>query len=101
MEQDAAQAVAPEGLGGEAVELLQRLIRYDTVNPPGNEEQAQLHLRKLLTDAGWDCELLAAVEGRPNLVARPRGEAHGPPPAMISPLHTGKADPPQWTHDPS
>ena len=38
-----AEALAPEGLGREAVELLQRLIRFNTVNPPGNEEQAQLH----------------------------------------------------------
>ena len=37
MEQSSA-AVAPEGLGNEAVELLQRLIRFNTVNPPGNEQ---------------------------------------------------------------
>ncbi len=33
--------LAPEGLGAEAVELLQRLIRFNTVNPPGNEAEAQ------------------------------------------------------------
>src|SRR5919204_218120 len=95
-----AEALAPEGLGREAVELLQRLIRFNTVNPPGNEEQAQLHLRDLLAAAGWECELLAREEGRPNLVARLRGEADGPALALICHVDTVSADPADWTHDP-
>jgi acetylornithine deacetylase/succinyl-diaminopimelate desuccinylase-like protein len=95
-----AEALAPEGLGREAVELLQRLIRFNTVNPPGNEEQAQLHLRDLLAAAGWECELLAREEGRPNLVARLRGEADGPVLALICHVDTVSADPADWTHDP-
>ena len=35
-------------LTGEAVELLQPLIRFDTVNPPGNERAAQEHLAGVL-----------------------------------------------------
>jgi len=38
-------------LQGPATELLQRLIRFDTVNPPGNERPAQEHLARLLADA--------------------------------------------------
>ena len=53
--------------------LLQELIRIDTSNPPGNEEPAQQLLAETLTEAGFDCELLAAEPGRPNLVARLRG----------------------------
>ena len=44
-------------------ELLQRLIRFNTVNPPGNEQAAQEFLKELLESAGFECELLAAVEG--------------------------------------
>src|SRR3954471_14998460 len=44
-------------------ELLQRLIRFNTVNPPGNEEAAQEFLKGTLEAAGFECELLAAVEG--------------------------------------
>ena len=95
-----AQALAPEGLGGEAVELLQRLIRFNTVNPPGNEAEAQEHLRDLLVGAGWECELLSAVEGRPNLVARLRGEAEGPVLALICHMDTVPADPSDWSRDP-
>jgi acetylornithine deacetylase/succinyl-diaminopimelate desuccinylase-like protein len=54
----------------EATELLQKLIRFDTVNPPGNERAAQEYLRDYLTEAGFECELLGAEPERPNLVAR-------------------------------
>ena len=61
----------------DATELLQRLIRFDTVNPPGNEQAAQEFLRDLLEGAGFEVELLAEVEGRPNLVARLAGRPTG------------------------
>ena len=68
-------ALVPESaqLERRTTELLQRLIRFNTVNPPGNEEAVQEYLRGLLEEAGFECELLSAVEGRPNLVARLRG----------------------------
>lgn len=88
------------GVGAEAVELLQRLIRFDTVNPPGNEGEAQRFLAALLTEAGWDCDLLAELPQRPNLVARLRGEAAGPSLALISHIDTVPADPGEWTKDP-
>jgi acetylornithine deacetylase/succinyl-diaminopimelate desuccinylase-like protein len=100
MQQRSAEKLAPEGLGTEAVELLQSLIRFNTVNPPGNEEEAQLFLRELLDGAGWDCELLSAEEGRPNLVARLRGEAEGPVLAMICHVDTVPADSSEWSRDP-
>ena len=61
-----------------ATELLQRLIRFNTVNPPGDEAAAQDFLRELLQAAGFECELLSAVEGRPNLIARMRAASDGP-----------------------
>jgi acetylornithine deacetylase/succinyl-diaminopimelate desuccinylase-like protein len=100
MEEEAAGTVTGSALGAEAVELLRRLIRFNTVNPPGNEGEAQRFLRESLADAGWECELLAAVEGRPNLVARLRGEAPGPVLALICHVDTVPADPSEWTRDP-
>src|SRR5512132_4259458 len=100
MQEPSTQTLAPEGLGVEAVQLLRRLIRFNTVNPPGNEEEVQLFLRDLLAEAGWECELHAAVEGRPNLVARLRGAAEGPTLAMICHVDTVPADPDEWTRDP-
>jgi len=81
-------------------ELLRRLIRFDTVNPPGNEAPAQEWLRGLLEAAGFDCELLAAVEGRPNLLARIRAASDGPRLCLLGHVDTVLADPSEWSVDP-
>jgi acetylornithine deacetylase/succinyl-diaminopimelate desuccinylase-like protein len=81
-------------------EILQRLIRFNTVNPPGNEEPAQLWLRALLEEAGFECELLAAVPGRPNLVARMAGRSDGATLCLLGHVDTVLADPSEWQVDP-
>jgi acetylornithine deacetylase/succinyl-diaminopimelate desuccinylase-like protein len=83
-----------------AADLLQTLIRFNTVNPPGNEGPALEHLRGLLEPAGWDCRMLAKVPERPNLVARLRGAEAGPNLALISHVDTVPANPDEWTRDP-
>jgi acetylornithine deacetylase/succinyl-diaminopimelate desuccinylase-like protein len=81
-------------------ELLQRLIQFNTVNPPGNEQAAQEFLKETLEDAGFECELLAAVEGRPNLVARLRAQSDGPRLALLGHVDTVLADAEDWSVDP-
>jgi acetylornithine deacetylase/succinyl-diaminopimelate desuccinylase-like protein len=81
-------------------ELLQRLIRFNTVNPPGNEAGAQEFLRGVLEGAGFDCELLSAVPGRPNLVARLGGPGDGPRLCLLGHVDTVLADPADWSMDP-
>src|SRR3954471_20008426 len=81
-------------------ELLQRLIRFNTVNPPGNEEEAQHFLRDTLEAAGFECELLAAVEGRPNLIARLPGGSDGPTLCLLGHVDTVLADADDWSVDP-
>ena len=51
-------AESPMALADDATSLLQRLIRLNTVNPPGNERPAQEMLRDELEQAGFECELL-------------------------------------------
>ena len=83
------------------VELLQQLIRFDTVNPPGNERLLQELLLGELTGAGFECELLGAEPERPNLIARLRGaEGGGPTLCQLGHVDTVLADPDEWTHDP-
>jgi acetylornithine deacetylase/succinyl-diaminopimelate desuccinylase-like protein len=99
--------------GAEAEELLTRLIRFNTVNPPGNERAAQEYLADHLTRAGFHCELLGAEPERPNLVARLRpagadpavpsgGPAAGDGPTLcyLGHVDTVLATPSEWTHDP-
>ena len=90
----------PEDLQLRTTELLQRLIQFDTVNPPGNEQAAQELLKGLLEGAGFECELLASVEGRPNLVARLRGPSDGPGLCYLSHVDTVLANPAEWSVDP-
>jgi acetylornithine deacetylase/succinyl-diaminopimelate desuccinylase-like protein len=93
-------AVADPRLGAEAVELLGELIRINTVNPPGNEAPAQELLAARLTAAGFDCELLEAEQGRPNLIARLEGGSDGPTLCMLGHVDTVPADPSEWSFDP-
>jgi acetylornithine deacetylase/succinyl-diaminopimelate desuccinylase-like protein len=89
-----------EELQSDATQLLQRLIRFNTVNPPGDERAAQEYLAGLLEDAGFECELLGATDPRPNLVARLDGLADGPTLCLLSHVDTVLATPSDWTHDP-
>jgi acetylornithine deacetylase/succinyl-diaminopimelate desuccinylase-like protein len=61
------------------VELLQRLIRFDTTNPPGNEAECIDFLCGLVGEAGAEAEVFAREPGRPNLVARLPGKENGRP----------------------
>ena len=90
----------PERLQADATELLQQLIRFDTVNPPGNEQALQNFLQDKLEAAGFDCVQLAAVAGRPNLVARLTGRSDGPRLCYLGHADTVLADPGDWTSDP-
>lgn len=103
-------------MGTDAITLLQELIRFDTVNPPGNERAAIEHLRDILAAAGFQCELLAAEPERPNLVARLRGESRGaggrsssagggvsqdgPTLCFLGHVDTVLANPREWSRDP-
>jgi acetylornithine deacetylase/succinyl-diaminopimelate desuccinylase-like protein len=87
-------------LGQEATSLLQRLIRLNTVNPPGNELPAQELLCEELEAAGFDCELLGALPERPNLVARLPGRADGPRMCFLGHVDTVLANPSEWRVDP-
>jgi acetylornithine deacetylase/succinyl-diaminopimelate desuccinylase-like protein len=84
----------------EAVELLQELIRLNTVNPPGNETQAAELLRDYLEPFGVECELYARIPERANLVARIPGRGDGASLLLLSHTDTVLADPAEWQVDP-
>jgi acetylornithine deacetylase/succinyl-diaminopimelate desuccinylase-like protein len=82
------------------VELLRQLIRYDTTNPPGNEEECIRFVQSLLAQAGIDATLLTKVSGRPNLIARLPGEGHAPPLLLCGHVDVVTAANQNWTHPP-
>ncbi len=89
-----------DNLQRETIEVLQRLVRFNTVNPPGNERPAIEYLAEYLHAAGLRTELLAATDDRPNLVADLDGERDGPTLCYLGHVDTVLADPSEWTHDP-
>jgi acetylornithine deacetylase/succinyl-diaminopimelate desuccinylase-like protein len=84
----------------ETADVLGRLIRFNTVNPPGQERECQEYLHDYLTEAGFECELLGAEDERPNLIATLRGEAEGPVLGYLSHVDTVLASPEDWSRDP-
>jgi acetylornithine deacetylase/succinyl-diaminopimelate desuccinylase-like protein len=60
-------------------ELLQRLIRFDTTNPPGVEGPLIAYVKQLLDAAGIESRILARDPARPNLLARLPGRGAAPP----------------------
>ena len=84
----------------DATGLLRRLIQFDTVNPPGNEQAAQDYLAGVLEGAGFEVTLVGRTPERPNLVARLRGAEPGPVLCLLSHVDTVLANPAEWSHDP-
>ena len=92
--------MATLSLREEATELLQELIRAETVNPPGNETRAAELLREYLGDNGVESELYAKAPERANLVARIPGSGTGPRLMLLSHTDTVLANPAEWELDP-
>jgi acetylornithine deacetylase/succinyl-diaminopimelate desuccinylase-like protein len=93
-------SVAPADLQAETTEVLQRLIRFNTVNPPGNERAAIEYLDAYVREAGFETELLAAEHERPNLIATLHGRAEGPTLVYLGHVDTVLAHADDWEHDP-
>jgi len=89
----------------EPVELTQRLVRMDTINPPGNEMQCARLLQELLDTAGFETSLipLGTDAQRASLVAR-RGYAGGAagnrPIAFTGHIDVVPLGTRRWTHPP-
>ena len=84
---------AADELQRETTDVLRELVRFNTVNPPGNERPAIEFLASYLRDAGFRTELLAADEDRPNLVADLAAEQDGETLCYLGHVDTVLADP--------
>jgi acetylornithine deacetylase/succinyl-diaminopimelate desuccinylase-like protein len=82
------------------VVLLQQLIRFDTTNPPGNEEACVAHIEALLREHGIESERYEKTPGRPNLIARHGGTSDGPPLVLYGHVDVVTTVGQQWTHPP-
>jgi acetylornithine deacetylase/succinyl-diaminopimelate desuccinylase-like protein len=78
--------------------LLQELIRFDTTNPPGNEEACVAHIEALLHGNGIETERYEKARGRANLVARHRGTKDCPPLMLYGHVDVVTTVGQTWTH---
>ena len=82
------------------VELLQRLIRFDTTNPPGNERACVDYVSNLLTKAGCDFTIVGSSPNRPNLIARLPGHGMAPPLMLYGHVDVVTTAGQDWQHPP-
>jgi len=82
------------------VPLLQKLIQFNTTNPPGNEAACITFINELLRDAGIETKLLARSPERPNLIARLPGQGHAPPLLLYGHVDVVTTASQQWQHPP-
>lgn len=82
------------------VELLQRLIQFDTTNPPGNEGACIKYIDKILKQAGIKTTLLAKDPNRPNLLARLKGQGSAPPLLLYGHVDVVPTAGQEWLHPP-
>lgn len=87
-------------VGQEAVACLQHLIRFATVNPPGDELPLVRQLAQDLTQEGFAPQVLESAPERGNLVVRLRGDGSQRPLLLLSHLDVVPVEPEQWTHPP-
>ena len=81
-------------------ELLQRLIQFDTTNPPGNEAECITFINGLLTEAGIETTILGQTPERPNLIAKLPGQGSASPLLLYGHVDVVTTENQQWQHPP-
>lgn len=83
-----------------APELLQKLIRFDTRNPPGGERACIAFVEELLSGAGLETTIVAKDPERPSLVARLPGAGTAKPLLLQGHVDVVPTAGQQWSRDP-
>jgi len=82
------------------IALTQELTRFDTINPPGNEQGCIVHIGRLLEAAGFSCRYAPMAEGRPNLVAKLGGSTDATPIAFTGHVDVVPLGARPWSRQP-
>ena len=80
------------------VEILQKLIQFNTTNPPGDEAECIAYIRGLLSDAGIESTILAKTANRPNLIARIKGAGKAKPILLYGHVDVVTTENQKWEH---
>jgi acetylornithine deacetylase/succinyl-diaminopimelate desuccinylase-like protein len=97
-----AQTPGPDWsrVDAETLQHFQQLVRFDTMDPPGNEKPAADYLKQVLEKEGIPTQVFALEPHRPNIVARLKGSGKRRPLLIMAHTDTVNVDPKKWTHPP-
>jgi len=97
--QETVKAVLAGIQEGAAARCLADLVRFPTVNPPGDEGRLAAHLAEGLEALGFSVHVDEVLPGRPNVVARLPGRTGSP--VVLFNTHMDVVPPGAgWTRDP-
>ncbi len=91
-----SQAVAQQdwdAINEETLRHFRALLQFDTSDPPGRELPAAEYLRDVLEAEGFEVEMLANNDERPNVVTRLKGNGSKEPLLIMAHTDTVNVDP--------
>ena len=89
-----------DAVGDEAVGWLQRMVRFNTTNPPGNELPLVQDLAGMLKGEGLAPQVFEPAPGRGSLAVRLEGNGSERPVLLLSHLDVVPVEAAGWTHPP-
>ena len=87
-------------LEAETMQHFQALVRFDTSDPPGNEQPAAAYLTQVLEKEGIPTETFALEPQRPNVVALLKGNGSKRPLLIMGHTDVVNVDAKKWMHPP-
>jgi len=84
----------------DALGLTRELLRFDTINPPGDEDACARHVGRILEGGGFDVRYHETGARRTNLIARIGGSADRAPLCFTGHLDVVPLGTAPWSRDP-
>ena len=84
----------------EAIQYLQKYIRIQTVNPPGNEIEGARFFKKIFDAESISCQVFEPSPGRGNLLATLKGSGKKKPILLLNHMDVVPVEKEQWAVDP-
>lgn len=91
---------ARDALIDDTIAHLRRLVRFETVNPPGNEAPAVEYVAGVLREVGLEPRVIESAPGRANLVCRIAGDGRKGPLLLASHADVVEVERDSWSRDP-
>jgi acetylornithine deacetylase/succinyl-diaminopimelate desuccinylase-like protein len=84
----------------ETMRHFQGLLRFETMDPPGNEKPAADYLQQILEKEGIPTKVFLLEPNRPNVVARLKGNGNTRPLLIMGHTDVVNVDPMKWKFPP-